>query len=242
MTKAPTAHPQIVSRQESLAARKAHLAHEKALTKQLDQLRAERRRLPMVKVDKRYEFDGPLGKSALPDLFADSFQLIVYHFMFDPDWEDGCPSCTGFVNALGDLTALAARGARFILVSRAPFAKLARYQARQKWQVPWYSSFDSDFNYDYHVSFDADVAPIEHNYRNTAELEARFGPQNLTGESQGLSVFVRLGQDVFHTYSTYARGVENLSNSFSLLDVTPFGRQLAFEDSPPGWPQRPTYG
>jgi predicted dithiol-disulfide oxidoreductase (DUF899 family) len=235
-------HPEIVSPDEWLAARKKHLAHEKELTRQRDRLHAERRRLPMVKIDKEYLFDGPEGKRTLGDLFASRRQLIVYHFMFDPTWEKGCPGCTGYVDALGDLSLLNERSTTFVVVSRAPLAKLEAYKALKGWNVPWYSSFDSDFNYDFHVTLDENVAPIEYNYRNKAELEARKGPNLMAGEEHGLSVFFCLDDDLFHTYSAYARGTEGLTDAYSLLDTTPYGRQEDFEDSPPGWPQRPTYG
>jgi predicted dithiol-disulfide oxidoreductase (DUF899 family) len=235
-------HPEIVSRDEWLAAREKHLAHEKELTRQRDRVHAERRRLPMVKIDKEYLFDGPEGQRTLGDLFAGRRQLIVYHFMFDPTWEKGCPGCTGYVDALGDLSLLNERNTTFVVVSRAPLAKLEAYKALKGWNVPWYSSFDSDFNYDFHVTLDENVAPIDYNYRNKAELEARKGPNLTEGEEHGLSVFFRVGDDLFHTYSTYARGTEGLTDAYSLLDTTPYGRQEEFEDSPPGWPQKPTYG
>jgi predicted dithiol-disulfide oxidoreductase (DUF899 family) len=236
------AHPPIVSRDAWLLARKELLVEEKALTRQRDVVNAARRRMPMVRLDKRYVFDGPAGETTLLDLFEGRRQLIVYHFMFDPAWEAGCPGCTGFVNALGDLSYLATRDTTFVLISRAPLEKLERYRAVRGWKVPWFSSNRSDFNYDFHVTFDEAIAPFEHNYRSKAELqqlgETRFGP----GESQGLSVFFQMDGSVFHSYSTYARGVEGLTNSFSLLDTTVYGRQQDFEDSPSGWPQRPTYG
>jgi predicted dithiol-disulfide oxidoreductase (DUF899 family) len=227
------AHPPVVSREEWLAVRKTHLDHEKELTRQHDRISAERRRLPMVKIDKNYTFDGPAGKRSLLDLFDGRRQLIVYHFMFDPEWEKGCPGCTGYVNALGDLSALSERDTSFVLVSRAPLAKLEAYKADQGWDRPWYSSFDSDFNYDFHVTLNEEVAPAEYNYRTQPGEK---------GERPGLSVFFRLGDDIFHTYSTYARGGEYLTNTSSLLDVTPYGRQEDWENSPAGWPQRPTYG
>jgi len=200
-------------------------------------LSATRRRLPMVKIDKDYTFIGPEGAVSLSDLFDGHRQLIVYHFMFDPRWDTGCMGCTGFVGALGDLGMLPDRDTTFVLVSRAPLTKLEEYKARRGWQLPWYSSYESDFNYDYHVTFDASVAPTEHNFRSV-DIPAEDQP----GESQGLSVFFRLDDAIFHTYSAYARGVEGLTDDYSLLDVTPYGRQEDWENSPPGWPQRPTYG
>ena len=227
-------HPPVVSREEWLAARTDLLAREKAHTRQGDALNAQRRRLPMVKIAREYVFTGPEGAVNLRDLFAGQRQLIVYHFMFDPSWGAGCPSCTGFVNAIGDLQMLQDRNTAFALISRAPYAKLEAYRARKGWQWPWVSSNGSDFNYDFHVTLDAAVAPPEYNYRDMAAPESF--------ELPGLSVFFRVEDDVFHTYSTYARGVERLTDAYSLLDVTPYGRQEEWEDSPPGWPQRPTYG
>lgn len=237
------AHPPVVSRAAWLTERKALLAEEKELTKQRDRINAKRRRLPMVRLDKEYVFAGPSGKTRLLDLFADRHQLIVYHFMFDPDWEKGCMGCTGFVNALGDLSMLSDRDTSFVLISRAPLEKLERYQADQGWSRPWVSSFDSDFNYDFHVTQDPSIAPVEYNYRNQAELEAlAIGSYFTKGETHGMSVFFRIDNEVFHTYSTYGRGVESLTDSYSLLDITPYGRQEDFEDSPADWPQKPTYG
>jgi predicted dithiol-disulfide oxidoreductase (DUF899 family) len=245
MTTANSAHPHITSYDEWLAARKELLDKEKEVTRARDALGAARRRLPMVRIEKDYTFMGPGGAIGLPDLFEGRRQLIVYHFMFDPRWDAGCMGCTGFVDALGDLSMLPERDTTFALVSRAPLDKLAAYKERHGWIWPWYSSHGSDFNYDFHVTLDVSVAPIEHNFRSAAELE-RAGAlppaSEQPSESHGLSVFFRLDDAVFHTYSTYARGVEGLTNDYSLLDITPYGRQEDWEDSPPGWPQRPTYG
>jgi predicted dithiol-disulfide oxidoreductase (DUF899 family) len=237
------AHPQVVSQEAWLTERIVLLAAEKELTKHRDRVNAQRRRLPMVKLEKDYVFDGPVGKTSLLDLFEHRRQLIVYHFMFDPTWEKGCSGCTGLVNALGDLTLLNARDTTLVLISRAPLEKLEQYKALQGWKLPWVSSFKSDFNYDFHVTLDKSVAPVQYNYRNQTELQGKAEePYFMQGESHGLSVFFRLEDDIFHTYSTYARDCEGLTNAYSLLDVTPYGRQEDFEDSPPGWPQKPTYG
>ena len=243
MTQHDIAHPPIVSRDDWLAARVAHLAHEKELTRHHDRVTAERRRLPMVRIETDYVFGGPAGKERLADLFAGRRQLIVYHFMFDPAWDEGCPICTGYVDALGDLTLLYARDTSFALISRAPLAKIERYKARRGWSLPWVSSYGSDFNYDFHVTLGASVAPIEYNYRGAAEhAQAGTPVAEQPFEGHGLSVFFRLDDDVFHTYSAYARGTEGLTDAYSLLDTTPYGRQQDWEDSPPGWPQRPTCG
>ena len=243
MTQNKLPHPKIVSQDEWLAARKRHLQNEKEGTKQWDRVTAERRRLPMVKIEKQYVFDGPQGKRGLRDLFDDQLQLIVYHFMFDPEWDAGCPGCTGYVNALGDLTMLGERNTSMVLISRAPLSKLEAYKASKGWKLPWFSSFGSDFNYDFHVTLDEKVAPPEYNYRGKAELDAREAEAYFRkGEQHALSVFFRIGDEVFHTYSAYARGTEGLTDAYNLLDTTPYGRQEDWEDSPAGWPQKPTYG
>jgi predicted dithiol-disulfide oxidoreductase (DUF899 family) len=242
MKKKKTSHPKIVSREEWLEKRKKHLADQKKLTKQRDRLHTKRRRLPMVKLEKDYVFEGPEGKRNLRELFDNRRQLIVYHFMFDPEWEDGCTGCTGYVDALGNISMLPERDTHFVLISRAPLPKLEAYKTKKGWSLPWYSSFGSDFNYDFHVTNDEKIAPIEYNYRNKEELEAAKVVNATEGEEHGLSVFFRLGDDVFHTYSTYGRGTESLTDAYSLLDTTPYGRQEDFEKSPRGWPQKATYG
>jgi predicted dithiol-disulfide oxidoreductase (DUF899 family) len=242
MTTYDVPHPPIVSREQWLDARKKLLAQEKELTRQYDRVNAARRRLPMVKVEKNYMFDGPGGEESLLDLFQGRRQLVVYHFMFDPSWEKGCHGCTAYANAIGDLSMLDTCDTTFVMVSRAPLSKLEAYKERQGWPFAWVSSLGSDFNYDFHVTNDEQIAPVEYNYRNKAELEANKVPNAITGEEHGISVFFRIGEDVFHTYSAYARGTEALTDARALLDMTPYGRQQDFEDSPPGWPQRPTYG
>lgn len=236
-------HPEIVSRDEWTAERKELLGREKEVTKHHDRISAERRRLPMVKLDKSYAFDGPDGSRSLLDLFEGRRQLIVYHFMFDPEWEKGCSGCTAYVDSLGDLSMLAERDTSMVLISRAPLLKLEAYKTERGWSLPWLSSYESDFNYDFHATLDEAVAPPEYNFRSKEELIARgHEPYFQKGEQHGLSVFFRFGEELFHTYSAYARGVEGLTNAYSLLDVTPYGRQEDWEDSPPGWPQKPTYG
>jgi predicted dithiol-disulfide oxidoreductase (DUF899 family) len=237
------AHPKIASRAEWLAARKELLAHEKDVTKHRDRVNAARRRLPMVRLDKAYVFDGPGGKRTLLDLFAGKRQLIVYHFMFGPEWENGCPGCTNFANWLGDISGLAARDTAFAMISRAPIAKLLAYKAKKGWELDWYSSFGGDFNYDFHTTLDDAKAPREYNYRDAADLDARADEAHFRkGEQHAISVFFRLGDDIHHTYSAFARGTEALCEATSLLDITPYGHQEAFEESPTGWPQKPTYG
>jgi predicted dithiol-disulfide oxidoreductase (DUF899 family) len=242
MKKRTIAHPPTASRDVWLAQREKLLEHEKALTKQCDRICAERRRLPMVKIEKDYVFHGTKGKQHLKALFDGRRQLIIYHFMFDPAWNKGCPACTGYVDALGDLSLLNDRDTTFALVSRAPLAKLKAYEAKRGWSVLWFSSFGSDFNYDFHVTLDETITPVIYNYRTKTELVAKKVPNLTEGEEHALSVFFCLDDDVFHTYSTYARGTEGLTDAYALLDTTPYGRQQDFEDSPSGWPQEPTYG
>ena len=228
--------PEVVSREEWLAARKELLAKEKQLTRQRDVLNAERRRLPMVAIDKHYEFDGPDGKSSLLDLFEGRRQLIVGHFMFDPRWEDGCPSCSAGADEVskGLLDHLHARDTTLAYVSRAPLAKIERYKARKGWIFPWYSSYGSDFNYDFHVTLDDSVAPIEYNYRTKEEHERAGTSGYVKGEqpieAPGTSYFLRVGDRVFHTYSTYARGAEMTGGSYYFLDLTALGRQEDWEE------------
>ncbi|MBA0128310.1 DUF899 domain-containing protein [Haloechinothrix sp. YIM 98757] len=228
--------PQVVSREEWLAARKELLAKEKELTRARDALNAERRRLPMVEIDKDYVFDGPGGRAGLLDLFDGRRQLIAQHVMFDPSWEDGCPSCSASADELSDglLAHLHTRNTTFAAVSRAPLAKLEAYKARKGWTFPWYSSYGSNFNYDFHVTLDESVAPVEYNYRTPAE-HARAGTDYYVQGEQpfelpGYSCFLREGDRVFHTYSMYARGVEQLGGSYAFLDLTALGRQEDWEE------------
>jgi predicted dithiol-disulfide oxidoreductase (DUF899 family) len=221
---------QIVSRESWLAARKELLRQEKALTRQRDAVNAARRKLPMVRIEKDYVFEGPKGRASLADLFEGRRQLIVYHFMFDPDWAEGCPACSFLVDNIGHLAHLHARGTTLVLVSRAPFAKIAPFQRRMGWAIPWYSSFGTDFNHDFHVTLDERVAPVAYNYRDKAELLANGEPHFTAGESHGLSVFLRDGGDVLHTYSTYARGCDQLLGTYAYLDLTWLGRQEDWEE------------
>ena len=220
-------HNPIVSREEWLVARKQLLAKEKELTRARDALNAERRELPMVKIDKEYIFKGANGPARLLDLFEGRRQLIIHHFMFDPSWEEGCKSCTYFENDFGHLPHLHAKDTSYAVVSRAPLTKIEAYKQRMGWTVPWYSSFGSNFNYDFHVTMDEAVAPVQYNYRDKAEHEQAGMPQYTTGEQPGVSVFLRDGDSIFHTYSTFARGVELLVPTANYLDLAPLGRQDA---------------
>lgn len=199
-------NPQIVSRDEWLVARQQLLIKEKEATHARDRLNAERRRLPMVKLDKEYIFEGPAGKVSMLDLFDGRRQLIIYHFMFDPSWDDGCPSCSYLTdNFPTRLAHLHASNTSLVLVSRAPLPKLESYKTRKNWTVPWFSSYGSDFNYDFGVTDDG-------------------------GEKPGLSVFLHEGEDILHSYSTSGRGVDILLGTYNYLDLTPLGRQEAWEE------------
>jgi predicted dithiol-disulfide oxidoreductase (DUF899 family) len=227
--------PKVTSQAEWLEARRALLVEEKAFTRARDALSTKRRELPMVKVDKAYEFDGPLGTVELADLFGGSRQLIVQHFMFDPSWDDGCPSCSAAADEMSDglLSHLHARSTTFAAVSRAPLARIDDYRSRRGWTFPWYSSAGSDFNYDFHVTIDESVAPMEINYRSRRELEAKGdsaveSPQPF--ELPGISCFLRDGDSVFHTNSTFARGTEMLGGAYTFLDLTALGRQEDWEE------------
>jgi predicted dithiol-disulfide oxidoreductase (DUF899 family) len=226
--------PRTVTRDEWLAARKALLSEEKELTHHRDRVNEMRRQLPMVEVDEPYKFEGSDGSSTLVDLFDGRDQLLVYHFMFDPSWDEGCPACSFLVDGIGDVSHLHARDTSLVLVSRAPYDKLARYRARMGWTVPWFSSYGSKFNYDFHVTIDADVAPVEYNYRDAAHLEAdNVEWRGWSGEQPGISAFLRHGDGVFHTYSSYARGGDLLISTYNWLDLTARGRQEDWE-RPPG--------
>ncbi|ONI74655.1 hypothetical protein ALI144C_38135 [Actinosynnema sp. ALI-1.44] len=227
--------PEIVSRDEWLAARRALLAKEKAQTRARDELNADRRRLPMVEITEDYVFEGPEGKASLLDLFEDRLQLVVYHFMFDPDWDAGCKSCSGFLDDMGHVTHLNVRGTTFAAVSRAPIDKITRFKARMGWQVPWYSSYGSDFNYDFNVTLDESVNPLVYNFRSKDEHVAAGTGYYFEGADQpfelpGVSAFLRDGDRVFHTYSTYGRGSELLTSTTALLDITALGRQEEWEE------------
>lgn len=218
--------PTITSRDEWLMARKELLAREKELTRARDALAATRRALPMVRVEKGYRFEGREGTVSMLDLFAGHSQLIVGHFMFDPEWDEGCPSCSAGVDETGrgKFEHLAARDTRLVYVSRAPLVKLDGWQRRKGWDIPWYSSHGSDFNYDFHVTLDPEVAPAEYNFRPAPE------GVSFPAELPGTSAFLRVGDEVFHTYSNYARGAEDTGSSFQLLDLTALGRQEEWEE------------
>lgn len=226
--------PAVATREEWLAARKELLAREKEHTRLQDALNTRRRLLPMVRIDKDYAFTGPDGEVSLLGLFSGRSQLIVQHVMYDPAWDDACPSCTASLDELsaGLLRHLRGRQTEFAAVSRTPYAKIAAYQERHGWDFPWYSSYGSDFNYDFHVSLDPSVAPVQYNYRDADELkEAGLGwALEEPSEQPGLSCFLRDGEEVFHTYSTFGRGAEQAGGVYSLLDMTALGRQEEWEE------------
>src|SRR5699024_3320394 len=211
--------PSVVSQEEWLEARKELLMKEKNFTKARDALNAERRRLPMVEIDKDYTLDGPKGKVGLLDLFEGRPQLIVHHFMFDPDWEAGCPACSLAADNIGHLAHLHARNTSLAFVSRAPLTKLLNYKERMGWDIPWYSSYAIDFNYGFQSTLDEVVIVIEYNYLDKAELIQKVDPV-YSGQSMkvpGVSAFLRDGEIIFHTYTTYARETDILIGMFNYL-------------------------
>jgi predicted dithiol-disulfide oxidoreductase (DUF899 family) len=232
MSRAPENHA-VVSREDWLDARRALLVKEKAHTRALDALNAERMALPWVKLDKDYVFDTPAGKKTLTELFDGRSQLIVYHFMLGPDWEAGCPGCSFLADHLdGTLPHLNHHDVTLVAASRAPLAKIAAYQRRMGWRFPWVSAFESDFNTDFHVSFSPDDLAGETVNYNFTDLPADQGNDELPG----LSAFYRDADgQVFHTYSTYARGAEDLLGTLMILDRAPLGRN---EDGTMGFVRR----
>jgi predicted dithiol-disulfide oxidoreductase (DUF899 family) len=220
--------PDVVSRAQWLDARRRLLAEEKEATRRLDALNADRRRLPMVEVDKEYVFEGPAGPVTLPDLFGNSRQLIIQHVMLGPDWDQPCPGCSAALDELsaGLLDHLRNRETAFVLASRAPYEKIATVAKEHGWFAPWYSTHGSDFNYDYQVSLDESVGRLEYNYRPEPGL---LGGDR-SAEMSGYSCFLRDGERVFHTYSAYARGTDTLGSAYSFLDLTALGRQEDWEE------------
>ncbi len=228
--------PKIVSREQWLEARKALLDEEKALTRRRDALNVARRELPMVAIDKDYAFNGPDGEASLLDLFEGRSQLIVGHFMFHPDWQDGCPSCTAGAKEVSDglMEHLATRDTTLAFVSRAPLDKLERWKAKQGFRFAWYSSGGSDFNYDFGVTIDQSRGAATYNYRDAAGWEAAGQPGFFDVaqpfEMPGTSCFLRADERAFHTYSSYARGAEWTGGSYAYLDLTALGRQEDWEE------------
>jgi predicted dithiol-disulfide oxidoreductase (DUF899 family) len=217
--------PRIVSADEWLAERKELLAAEEQALAALANVRDRRRDLPAVRVDKEYLFDGPAGTVSLLDMFEDRLQLIVQHFMFDPAWDEGCPVCSYQADNVGELAHLHARSTTFAAVSRAPIRTIESFRQRMGWSFPWYSSLGSDFNYDFHVTHDESVAPIQWNFRTKQELIDRGQAWAARpGEQGGVSVFYRDGDIILHTYTGYT-AAELLCATDQYLDLTPLGRQ-----------------
>jgi len=225
---------QIVSPEEWVVARQELLAKEKEFTRLRDQLSQQRRALPWVKVDKEYVFDGPNGKETLAELFAGRSQLLIYHFMFDPDWDEGCKSCSFWADNYNDIIVhLRHRDVTMVTIARAPLSKLAAYQQRMGWGFKWVSSFGTDFNQDYHVSFTPEQekqGEVYYNYQAS---------KYFSSEGPGISVFYKDEQgNIFHTYSCYARGLDMMNSAYHHLDLTPKGRDEASLSSPQAWVRR----
>lgn len=210
----------LVSRDEWTQARKALLSEEKAMSRALDQLAAKRRALPWVKIEKTYQFEGPEGRETLADLFGGAKQLVVYHFMFGPDWEQGCPTCSYWADNFDGIDIhLAHRDTAFVVISNTALENIEAYRQRMGWQFKWVSSLGSDFNRDFHVTFtqdEIDAGNAEYNFTR------RGFPST---EAPGLSAFVRTADDrIAHAYSCYARGLDIFNGAYQILDLTPLGR------------------
>jgi predicted dithiol-disulfide oxidoreductase (DUF899 family) len=225
--------PDIVSKSEWLVARQRLLAEEKAFTRARDALSAKRRQMPAVRVEKAYRFRGPEGEMSLADLFGGSKQLIVQHFMYGPDWEEGCPSCSFWADGFNGLDAhLRHRDTALVAVARTPLEKFRAYGARMGWTLPMVSSLGSDFNFDFNVSFTSealDKGETEYNYRKAA-----FPSE----EAPGISVFLKRGDDILHTYSCYSRGLDMMNAAYHYLDLTPLGRHEDDLAWPMAWLKR----
>ena len=223
----------VVSREQWLVARKDLLTREKELTRLRDEVSRHRRELPWVKIDKEYVFDGPDGRETLTDLFDGRSQLIVYHFMLGPGWEEGCKSCSYLADHFdGANWHLPHRDVTFVVISRAPLSEIQSYQKRMGWCFKWISSHGNDFNFDYHVSFTEEDEKKGKVYYNYATQDF------ISDELPGLSVFYKdENGDVFHTYSTYARGLDSLVGAYNFLDLTPKGRNEN-PDSTMDWVRR----
>jgi predicted dithiol-disulfide oxidoreductase (DUF899 family) len=224
----------VVSKDEWITARKVLLQKEKEFTKLRDQLSKQRRDLPWVAVDKEYIFDGPNGKETLSDLFDGRSQLIIYHFMYDPNWDVGCPSCSFWADNFNDITVhLNQRDVTLIAISKAPYRKIAAYKKRMSWDFKWVSSFDTDFNFDYTVSFTQEELAKKKAFYNFISQDPRIS------EREGISVFYKdPSGKIFHTYSAYERGIDILNNTYNYLDLVPKGRDEDGYDFPMAWVRR----
>jgi predicted dithiol-disulfide oxidoreductase (DUF899 family) len=223
--------PEIATKEQALAARRAFLLEEKGFTRARDELARKRRELPWVRIDKHYEFASANGREALGDLFAGRRQLIVQHFMFGPEWNEGCVGCSFNADHVdGAIPHIQARDATFVAVSRAPLAKLQQFQARMGWRFKWVSSHGTDFNYDFDVSFrkeDIAARRAQYNYR-----PLDFEIEDLSG----FSIFCKnRAGEIFHTYSTFARGDEMLSTAYMYIDLLPMGRNENDLKEPSSW-------
>lgn len=230
MTTTLPAHP-VVSQEQWIAQRKALMEREKQLTRLHDELAAERRKLPWVRIDKDYVFETPGGSATLADLFRGRSQLVIYHFMFGPDWKEGCPSCSFLADHFdGMLPHLAARDVSMAVVSRAPLEKLAAFRQRMGWRFNWVSSHGSSFNYDFNVSFTPEQVASGAVYYNYAMQEFP------SAEAPGISIFHRNeAGEIFHTYSAFGRGVEQLVGTYMVLDMSPRGRDEDGLNFPMAW-------
>ena len=226
--------PKIVSREQWLEARRRLLGKEKELTRARDEVARQRRELPWVRVEKPYEFDGPEGAQSLGDLFAGRSQLLIYHFMLGPGWNEGCPSCSFWADGYdGMVVHLAHRDVTFVVVSRAPLAAIEAYRKRMGWRFKWVSSSRSDFNYDFHVSFTPEEIA-------KGEMEYNFAKTKFPSEeAPGISVFYRDPDGaLFHTYSCYARGLDPMNSAYQHLDLVPKGRNEDGLPYPMAWVRR----
>jgi predicted dithiol-disulfide oxidoreductase (DUF899 family) len=214
------------SYEEWLTARLELLKTEKEWTRQGDEIARQRRELPWVPVEPGYRFVTEDGDVSLRELFGDRSQLLIYHFMLGPGWKEGCPSCSAIADGFaGSISHFEHHDVAFVVVSRAPLDEIAAYKKRMGWEFRWVSSFGSSFNYDFHVTIDPEKAPVEYNYRDQAQLEADdVAWRDWSGEQPGLSAFAREGNDVFHTYSAYSRGLDGVWPMWQWLDRTPLGR------------------
>jgi predicted dithiol-disulfide oxidoreductase (DUF899 family) len=220
--------PEVIPLEQWTDARLLLLAREKEMTRRHQELNAERRRLPMVRVSKDYAFEGPKGPAVLADLFDGCRQLIVQHVMFGPGWDAPCPGCSAGLDEVSEglVRHMRSRETAFALVSRAPSGQLEPFRSSRGWPVPWYSSYGSDFNYDFYATMDASRPQLQFNYRPAPEMVA----DEPSTEVPGLSCFLRDGDQIFYTYSTFARGTEYLGNAYTLLDLTVFGRSEDWEE------------
>jgi predicted dithiol-disulfide oxidoreductase (DUF899 family) len=240
MIKTDLDNRKVVSANEWLEARKQFLIKEKEFTRLRDELSRQRRELPWVKLEKNYVFEGPAGKTTLAELFDGRSQLVVYHFMFAPDWEEGCRSCSFWAdNFNGIRIHLNHRDVSLVAISRAPWEKLEAFKRRMGWNFKWLSSADNDFNYDYHVSFNFEAlkSPLEYNYAKLADFAQRYDMRETElSDLPGVSVFYKDEDgNIYHTYSAYERGIDMQNTAYNYLDLVPKGRDEAELEWPMAW-------